>query len=106
MNDARFLDFRVGTKCGESSNPWLLVGAVRRCHLTSACCCPAGGGGPRPRRRAGRRGHAARPPRPGGGGAVRWAARATIDVSPEEEELAHAVGHGRGGAWLLDAHVC
>src|SRR5688572_29826111 len=35
MNDARFLDVRVGTKCGESSNPWLLVGAGRRCHLTS-----------------------------------------------------------------------
>ncbi len=39
MSDARFLDICVATKCGESSNPWLLVGAGRRCHLTSACCC-------------------------------------------------------------------
>jgi hypothetical protein len=45
MNDARFLDVRVGTKCGESSNPWLLVGAGRRCHLTSACCCRSAAAG-------------------------------------------------------------
>jgi hypothetical protein len=38
MSDARVLDIWVATKWGERSNPWLLVGAGRRCYLTSACC--------------------------------------------------------------------